>query len=53
MEGQGHEQEHDSTEGGEAHKRGNRTVEMNMEQVFGVEDEESRSSQGSNTIHLS
>jgi hypothetical protein len=49
MEGQGQEQEHDGTQGGEAQERDNRTLEMNMEQVFGVEDEEP----GSNTVHLS
>jgi hypothetical protein len=47
MEGQGQEQEHDGTEGGEAQERSNRTLEMNMEQVFGAEDEEPRSSPGS------
>jgi hypothetical protein len=52
-EGQGQEQEHDSTQGGEAQERGNRTLEMNMEQVFGAKDEEPRSSPGSNTVHLS
>jgi hypothetical protein len=52
-EGQGQEQEHDGTQGGEAQERGNRTLEMNMEQVFGAEDEEPRSSPGSNTVHLS
>jgi hypothetical protein len=51
--GQGQEQEHDGTEGGEAQERGNRTLEMNMEQVFGAEDEEPQSSLGSNTVHLS
>jgi hypothetical protein len=51
-EGQGQEQEHDGTEGGEAQEGGNRTLEMNMEQVFGIEDEEPRSSPGSNTVHL-
>jgi hypothetical protein len=30
-EGQGQEQEHDGTEGGEAQERGNRTLKMNME----------------------
>jgi hypothetical protein len=53
LEGQGQEQEHDGTEGGEAEECGNRTLEMNMDQVFGAEDEEQRSSLGSNTIHLS
>jgi hypothetical protein len=53
MEGQGQEQEHDGTEGGGTQERGNRTLEMNMEQVFGAEDEEPRSSPGSNTVHLS
>jgi hypothetical protein len=52
-EGQGQEQEHDGTQGGEAQECGNRTLEMNMEQVFGAEDEEPRSSPGSNTVHLS
>jgi hypothetical protein len=52
-QGQGQEQEHDGTEGGEAQERGNRTLEMNMEQVFGAEDKEPRSSPGSNTVHLS
>jgi hypothetical protein len=52
-EGQGQEQEHDGTKGGEAQERGNRTLEMNMEQVFGAEDKELRSSPGSNTVHLS
>jgi hypothetical protein len=52
-EGQGQEQEHDGTKGGEVQDRGNRTLEMNMEQVFGAEDEEPRSSPGSNTVHLS
>jgi hypothetical protein len=51
-EGQGQEQEHDGTHGGEAQERGNRILEMNMEQVFGAEDEEPRSSPGSNTVHL-
>jgi hypothetical protein len=50
---QGQEQEHDGTQGGEAQERGNQTLEMNMEQVFGAEDEEPRSSPGSNTVHLS
>jgi hypothetical protein len=50
-EGQG--QEHDGIEGGEAEERGNRTLEMNMDQVFGVEDEEPRCSPGNNTVHLS
>jgi hypothetical protein len=53
MEGQGQEQEHDGTEGGEAQERGNRTLEMNMEQVFGAEEEEPRSSPESTTVHLS
>jgi hypothetical protein len=53
MEGQGQEQEHDGTKGGEVQERGNRTLEMNMEQVFGAKDEEPRSSPRSNTIHLS
>jgi hypothetical protein len=52
-ERQGQEQEHDGTQGGEAQELGNRTLEMNMEQVFGAEDEEPRSSPGSNTVHLS
>jgi hypothetical protein len=52
-EGQGHEQEHDGTEGGEAKEHGNRTLEMNREQAFGAEDEEPWSSLGSNTVHLS
>jgi hypothetical protein len=52
-EGQGQEQEHDSTQGGEAEERDNQTLEMNMEQVFGAEDEEPRSSPGRNTVHLS
>jgi hypothetical protein len=52
-EGQGQEQEHDGTEGGEAQERGNRTLEMILEQVFRAEDEEPRSSPGSNTVHLS
>jgi hypothetical protein len=52
-EGQGQEQEHDGTEGGEAEERGNQTLEMNMEQVFGTEDEEPRNSPGSNTVYLS
>jgi hypothetical protein len=52
-EGQGQEQEHNSTKGGKAQERGNWTLEMNMEQVFGAEDEEPRSSPGSNTVHLS
>jgi hypothetical protein len=47
------EQEHDGTKGGEAQERGNRTLEMNMEQVFGAEDEEPWSSPRSNTVHLS
>ena len=51
--GQKQEQEHDSTEGGGAHKDGNRTVEMNMEQVFGAEDKEPQSSPRSNRVHLS
>jgi hypothetical protein len=50
-EGQG--QEHDGTEGGETQERGNRILEMNMEQVFGAEDEEPQSSPGSTTVHLS
>jgi hypothetical protein len=50
-EGQG--QEHDGTEGGEAQERGNRILKMILEQVFGAEDEEPRSSPGSNTVHLS
>jgi hypothetical protein len=53
MEGQGQEQEHGGTQGGEAQEHGNRTLEMNMEQVFGAKDEEPRSSPGSNTVHLS
>ena len=52
-EGQGQEQEHDSTKGGEAHERGNQTVEMNMEQVLGAKAEEPQSSPESNTVHLS
>ena len=52
-EGPGQEHEHNSTEGEEAHKRGNRTVEMNMEQVLGAEAEEPQSSPWSNTVHLS
>jgi hypothetical protein len=52
-EGHGQEQEHDGTHGGEAQEHGNRTLELNMEQVFGAEDEEPQSSPGSNTIHLS
>jgi hypothetical protein len=52
-QGQEQEQEHDGIKGGEAQERGNRTLEMNMEQVFGAEDEEPRSSPGSNTVHLS
>jgi hypothetical protein len=52
-EGQGQEQEHDGTQGGEAQERGNRTFKMNMEQVSRAEDEELRSSPGSNTVHLS
>jgi hypothetical protein len=52
-EGQGQEQEHDGTQGGDAQERGNRTLKMIMEQVFGAEDEEPRSSPGSNTVHLS
>jgi hypothetical protein len=48
-EGQGQEQEHDGTQDGEAQECGNRTLEMNMEQVFGAEDEEP----GSNMVHLS
>jgi hypothetical protein len=52
-EGQGQEQEHDGTQDEEAQECGNRTLEMNMEQVFGAEDEEPRSSPGSNTVHLS
>jgi hypothetical protein len=51
--GQGQEHEHDGTEGREAQERSNRTLEMNMEQVFGAEDEEPRSSPGSNMVHLS
>jgi hypothetical protein len=51
--GQGQEQEHDSTQGGEAQERGNQTLEMNMEQVFGADEEEPRSSPGSNRVHLS
>jgi hypothetical protein len=53
MEGQGQEHEHDNTEGEEALEGGNRTLEMNMEQVFEAEEEEPRSSPGNNTIHLS
>jgi hypothetical protein len=52
-EGQGQEQEHDGTQGREAQERGNQTLEMNMEQVFGAKNEEPRSSPGSNTVHLS
>jgi hypothetical protein len=52
-EGQRQEQEHDGSQGGEAQERGNQTLEMNMEQVLGAEDEEPRSSLGSNTVHLS
>jgi hypothetical protein len=52
-EGQGQEQEHDGTQDGEAQERGNRILEMNMEQVFGAEDEELRSSPRSNTVYLS
>jgi hypothetical protein len=52
-EGHGQEQEHDGTQGGEAQEHGNRTLELNMEQVFGAEDEEPWSSPGSNTVHLS
>jgi hypothetical protein len=51
--GQGQEQEHDGTEGGEAQEHGNRTLEINMEQVFGTKDKEPRSSPGNNTVHLS
>jgi hypothetical protein len=50
---EGQEQEHDGTQGGEAQEHGNRTLEMNMEQVSGAEDEEPQSSPGSNTVHLS
>ena len=53
MEGQRQEQEHDSTEGGEAHEGRNQTVKMNMEQVFEAEEDEPQSSLGSNIIHLS
>jgi hypothetical protein len=52
-EGQGQEHEHDDTKGGEAQEHGNRILEMNMEQVSRAEDEELRSSPGSNTVHLS
>jgi hypothetical protein len=52
-EGHGQEQEHDGTQGGEAQECGNRTLELNMEQVFGAEDEEPQSSPGNNTVHLS
>jgi hypothetical protein len=52
-EGQGQEQEHDGTQGRDAQERGNRTLEMIMEQVFRAEDEEPQSSPGSNTVHLS
>jgi hypothetical protein len=52
-EGHGQEQEHDGTQGGGAQERGNRILELNMEQVSGAEDEESQSSPGSNTVHLS
>jgi hypothetical protein len=52
-EGHGQEQEHDGTQGGEAQEHGNRTLELNMEQVSGTEDEEPRSSPGSNMVHLS
>jgi hypothetical protein len=52
-EGQGQEQEYDDTQSGEAQEHGNQTLEMSMEQVFGAEDEEPRSSLGSNTVHLS
>jgi hypothetical protein len=52
-EGHGQEQEHDGTQGGEAQERGNQTLELNMEQVFGAEDEEPWNSPGSNTVHLS
>jgi hypothetical protein len=51
-EGHGQEQEHDGTQGGEAHEHGNRTLKLNMEQVFGAENEELWSSSGSNTVHL-
>jgi hypothetical protein len=50
-EGQG--QEHDNTKGGEAQEHGNRTLEINMEQVFEAEDEDPRSSPGNNTVHIS
>jgi hypothetical protein len=50
-EGQG--QEHDGTKSGKAQERGNQTLEMNTEQVFGAEDEEPQSSLGSNTVYLS
>jgi hypothetical protein len=49
---EGQEQEHDGTQGGGAQERGNRTLELSMEQVFGAEDEEPQSSPGSNTVHL-
>jgi hypothetical protein len=52
-EGHEQEQEHDGTQGGEAQECGNRTLKLNMEQVFGAEDEEPRSSPGNNMVHLS
>ena len=53
MEGQGQEQVHDSTKDGKAHEDCNQTIEMNMEQVFGVEEDESQSSPRSNIVQLS
>ena len=52
-QGQGQEQGHVRTEGGEAHEHGNRTVEMIMEEVFGAEAKEPWGLPGSNTVHLS
>jgi hypothetical protein len=51
-EGHGQEQEHDGTQGGGTQERGNRTLELSIEQVFGVEDEEPQSSPRSNMVHL-
>ena len=51
--GQGQEQKHENTPGGEAHEGRNRIVEMIMEQVLGAEEDEPQSPPRSNTVHLS
>ena len=49
-QGQGQEQEHDNIEGGESHERGNRTIKMIKEEVFGAEAEKLQGSLESNTV---